>query len=139
MGTISCTVELCELNEHDADYVRHMRITSDPEASHRVVAWWTGEDPTSAHIALTRDDQTVNLTARDAAFWAGTLAAGGLMLSTTSRRRGPAAVAVDLAAAAEVLFYLTPDGPPLDFGSRFLAMSVECVIGRYFDAAAVAR
>lgn len=130
MSTISCTHELCELDQHEADYLRHMRITSDPEARHRAVAWWTGDDAASGSVTLTHEGTTVSLDAASAAFWARLLCSDGMW--TPVAGSGTSRIAIDLGAAAEVLFYLTPDGVPPDFGRGYLDLAIRSAVADYF-------
>jgi hypothetical protein len=133
MGTISCAHELCAADHDEAtdEPIRHYRVITDEHDAHRVVARWTGDDPTTARVELTHQDATVTLTPRDAAFWAGVLVSGGVW--APAHGGGAGAMAIDLGIAAEVLSLLDEDGEPPQFGSRHLGMSVDRAVAQIFE------
>lgn len=132
MSTISCAQELCALDRHDItnEAVRHHRVTSTENPTYRVVATWADEGTESAYVELTYEGTTVILTAHTATFWARLLTHGGSFTPITGV--GTREIAVSLGAAAEVLFFLDPDGVPPDFGSYYLTMSIQRTVSGYF-------
>lgn len=132
MDKIACSSELCELNEHEAGWPRHLRITSGPDAPYRVSAHWGTAE--GGHVLLTHEDATLTLTARDAALLARIIGAGGMWSPTFG---GGSSVAVDLGAAAEVLSCVDPAGEVFDFGHGHLDRSVRGVVAEFFEGAHV--
>lgn len=134
MKTISCAAhELCGADHDEAtdEPIRHYRVITDEHDAHRVVARWTGDDPTTARVELTYDETTVTLDLRGATFWAGALVSGGVW--SPAHGGGAGAMAIDLGIAAEVLSLLDEDGEPPQFGSRHLGMSVDRAVARIFE------
>jgi hypothetical protein len=133
MSIIPCTNELCAKDQHEAtapEQVRHERVTSDEGAEHHVVAYWAGDKGEGGHIVFTFDGDVIDITARDGAFWANVLTAGGSF--TPAVGTGTGRIAVDLGLAAEILYWVDPDSEPLGFISRHLSNSVERAMDTYF-------